>query len=128
MYRALTGSITQCNCKWATNPKSIPTPITQPEVYVINMTVCLLWATELFGSHRGFLTPMFQAFHPRGLTVPFLLCPTHIIYIYFYVLNRETSIGRRQKYKLTTHSSTLMMNDHIHAHTQYVDVHVHMQC
>ena len=60
---------------------------------------------------------MFQAFHLRGLTVPFLLCPTHIIYIYFYVLNCETSIGRRPKYELTTNSSTLMMNDHIHAHT-----------
>ena len=73
--------------------------------------------TELFKSHRGSLTPMFQAFHLRGLTTPFLLHPTHIIYIYFYVLNRETSIGRRPKYELTTHSSTLMMNDHIHAHT-----------
>ena len=72
---------------------------------------------ELFGSHRGSLTPMFQAFHLRGLTVPFLLRPTHINYIYFYVLNRETFIGRRPKYELTTHSSTLMMNDHIHAHT-----------
>ena len=49
--------------------------------------------------------------------VPFLLRPTHIIYIYFYVLNRETSIGHRPKYELTTHSSTLMMNAHIHAHT-----------
>ena len=73
--------------------------------------------TELFGSHCGSLTPMFLAFHLRGLTVPFLLCPTHIIYIYFYVLNRETSIRRRPKYEFTTHSSTLMMNDHIHAHT-----------
>ena len=60
---------------------------------------------------------MFQAFHLRGLTVPFLLRPTHIIYIYFYVLNHKTSIGRRPKYELTTHSSTLMMNDHIHTHT-----------
>ena len=48
--------------------------------------------TELFGSHRGSLTPMFQAFHLRGLTIPFLLYPTHIIYISFYVLNRETFI------------------------------------
>ena len=100
-----------------TNLKSIPTPITQPEVYVINITVCLFWATELFGSHRGSLIPIFQAFHLRGLTVPFLVRLTHIIYIYFYVLNRETSIGRRPKYELTTHLSTLMMNDHIHAHT-----------
>ena len=60
---------------------------------------------------------MFQAFHMRRLTVPFLLYQTHIIYIYFYVLNRETSIGRRPKYELTTHSSILMMNAHIHAHT-----------
>ena len=81
------------------------------------MTVCLLWATELFESQRGSLTNMFQAFHLKGLTVSFLLRPTHIIYIYFYVLNRETSIGRRPKYELTAHSSTPMMNAHIHAHT-----------
>ena len=86
--------------------------------------------TELFGSHRGSFTPMFQAFHLRGLTVPFLLRPTHINYIYFYVLNREIFIGRHSKYKLTTHSSTLMMNDHIHAHTPHsstlmMDDHIH---
>ena len=59
---------TQCKCQWATNPKSIPTPITQPEVYVITMTVCLLWATELFGSHHGSLTLMLQNFsnHTAG--------------------------------------------------------------
>ena len=73
--------------------------------------------TELFGSHRGSLIPMLQAFHLRRLTVPFLLHPTHIVYIYFYVLNRETSIRCRPKYELITHSSTLMMNAHIHAHT-----------
>ena len=86
---------TQCKCQWTTNPKSIPTHITQLKVYVITMTVCLLWATELFGLRRGSLTPMFQAFHFRGLTIPFLLYPTHIIYISFYVLNRETFIGHR---------------------------------
>ena len=69
------------------NRQPIPTPITQPEIYVINMTVYLLWATELFGSHCGSLTPMFQAFHLRGLTAPFLLRPTHIYFIslFFYV-------------------------------------------
>ena len=107
---------TQCKCQWVTNPKSIPTLITQLEVYVITMTVCLLWATELFGSHHESLTPMFQAFHLRGLTVP-SGSAQHIIYIYFYVLNLETSIGRHPKYELTTHSSTPMMNAHIHAHT-----------
>ena len=117
MYRALTGSITQCKCQWATNPKSIPTPITQPKVYVINMTVCLLWAIELFESHRESLTSMLQAFHLRGLTVPFLLRPTHINYISLYALNHESFIGRHPKYELTTHSSTLMMDGHSHAHT-----------
>ena len=73
--------------------------------------------TERFESHRWSLTLMFQAFHLRGLTVPFLLRPTHLIYISFYVLNREIFIGRCPKYELTTHSSTMMMDDHIHAHT-----------
>ena len=117
MYRALTCSITQCKCQWATNPKSIPTPITQPNVYVINMTVCLLWETKLFRSHRGSLTSMFQAFHLRGLTVPFLLHPTHINNISLYGLNHESFIGRHTKYELTTHSSTLMIDGHTHAHT-----------
>ena len=63
---------TQCKCQWATNPESIPTPITQPRVYVINMTMCLLWATELFGSHCGSLTPMLHNFldHTAGLLHP----------------------------------------------------------
>ena len=56
-------------------------------------------------------------FSPKGVNGPLFLCPTHIIYIYFYVLNLEISIGRRPKYELTTHSSTLMMNDQIHVHT-----------
>ena len=73
--------------------------------------------TELFGSHHGSLTPMFRAFHLRGLITPFFLRPTHIIYVSFYALNRETLIGRHPKYELTTHSSTLMMDDHTHPHT-----------
>ena len=125
---------TQCKCQWATNPKSISFPITQPEVYAINMTVCLLWATklfrltprvsythtELFRSHCRSLIPMFQAFQLRGLTVSFLLRPTHLIYISFYVLNCETFIRRHPKYELTTHSSTMMMDDPIHAHTRNI--------
>ena len=73
--------------------------------------------TKLLGSHPQSLTPMFHAFHLRGLMVPFLLRPTHIIYISFYGLNRETFIGRHPKYELTTHSSTMMMDDPTHAHT-----------
>ena len=105
---------TQCKCQWATNLESIPTPITQLEVYVLIM--CLILGNITFQiTPCGSLTPMFQAFHLRGLTVPFLLCPTHINYISLYVLNRESFIGRRPKYELTTHSSTLMMDDHTHA-------------
>ena len=77
--------------------------------------------TELFRSHRGFLTPMFQAFHLRGLTTPFLLRLTHINYISLHDLNHESFIERRLKVELTTHSSSLMMDDHTHAHT-------HMSC
>ena len=108
---------TQCKCQWATNLESIPTPITQLEVYVITMTMCLLWATEFFGLHYGSLTPMFQDFHLRGLTTPFLLRPTHPNYILLYDLNHESFIGRHPKYELTTYSSTLMMDDYTHAHT-----------
>ena len=73
--------------------------------------------TQLFISHRGSLTPMFQDFHLRGLTVPLLLCLKHIIYIYFYALKHETFVGCCPKYKLTTHSSTMIMDDPTHAHT-----------
>ena len=82
-----------CKCQWATNPESIPTPITKLEVYVL--IVCLIWVTELFGLHCGSLTPIhnfwlsvdllhpkFQAFHLRRLTAPFLLRPTHINFIF----------------------------------------------
>ena len=103
--------------------------VSNTHVLVINMIVCLLWTTKLFESHRGSLTPMFQAFHLRGVKVPFLLCPTHIIYISFYVLNRETFIGRRPMYELTTHSSIMMMDDHTHAHTPMsYDDRASMQC
>ena len=79
--------------------------------------------TPLLHPYRTFritpasLTPMFQAFHLRGLTTPFLLHPTRINYISLYDLNHESFIRRRLKYELTTHSSTLMMDDHTHAHT-----------
>ena len=89
---------TQCKCQWATNPESIPTPITQLEVYEITMIVCLLYAIELFGSHHGSLTPMLHnfldhtasLFYPcsriftKGLTVPFLLRPTHYLYLFLW--------------------------------------------
>ena len=95
------------------------------------MIVCLICATKFFGLHHrsltpiqnfsdhtmGLLHPMFQAFHLRGLTTTFLLRPTYNNYISLYVLIRESFIGRQPKYEFTTHSSTLMMDDHTHAHT-----------
>ena len=60
---------------------------------------------------------MFQAFHLRGLMTLFLLRLTHINYILIYTLNCESFIRRHPKYELTTHSPTLMMDDHTHAHT-----------
>ena len=73
--------------------------------------------TKLFGSHHGSLTPMLHAFPLRGLMTLFLLRLTHINYITLYDLNHESFIGRHPKCELTTHSSTLMMDDHTHAHT-----------
>ena len=72
---------------------------------------------KLFGWHHGSLTPMLHAFPLRGLTTLFLLPLTHINYITLYDLNHESFIGRHPKYELTIHSSTLMMDDHTHAHT-----------
>ena len=95
---------TQCKCQWATNPESIPTPITQPEVYVINMTVCLLWVIELFESHHGSLTPMLQnfldhmrvsythvpGFSPEGVNSPLLAPPnTHYLYLFLCFKSRD---------------------------------------
>ena len=60
---------------------------------------------------------MFYAFHMRGLMAPFLLCPHTLSIFHILCLNRETLIGRCPKYELTTHSSTLMINAYIHAHT-----------
>ena len=118
--------------KWATNPESISDYYhttrslcdNHNRVYSLGNRTFQLMALvsytniELFGSHRWSLTPMFQAFHLTGLKTPFLLHPTHINYIsLFLCLNRETLIRRRPKYELTTHSSTLMIDNHTHAHT-----------
>ena len=40
----------------------------------------------------GSLTPILQASHLRGLTAPFLLCPTHFNYSSFPVSNYESSL------------------------------------
>ena len=81
--------------------------------------------TELFRSHRGSLAPMFKAFHPRGLVVPFLLCPTHIIYIYTTV---SLDFGRCPISELTTHSPRMENNSTMNPHPTRRDVTVHMKC
>ena len=49
---------TQCKYQWATNPESIPTPITQLEVYVITITVCILFGKKSFSDYTaGLLHP-----------------------------------------------------------------------
>ena len=42
------------------------------------------------GSLPGFITPTLQASHLRGLTTPFLLCPTHFNYSSFPDSNYES--------------------------------------
>ena len=108
---------THYKCQLATNPELIPTPITQLEVYVLIM--CLIFGNINFGSHRGSLTPkqnflahiasllhpyrifssrggsltpMFQAFHLRGLTTPFLLRLTHINFIIIFFIYTTVSL------------------------------------
>ena len=45
------------------------------------------------------------------------------------ILGRHTFIGCRPKYELTTHSSTMIMDDHTHAHTPMsCDDRASMQC
>ena len=53
------------------------------------------------------------AFFTRGGIYPFLLCPTHVLFI---LCNHETHFGRCPITELTTHSLR-MMNDHNHSHT-----------
>ena len=49
---------TQCKCQWATNPESIPTPITQLEVYVITIIVGILFGQHIFSDYTvGLLHP-----------------------------------------------------------------------
>ena len=65
-------------------------------------TAGLLHLYRNFGSCRGSLTPMFQAFHLRGLMAPFLLRPTHINFFSFYDLNYESLLDIVPK-KNSTH-------------------------
>ena len=80
------------------------------------ITYVLFLVTDLFGSHYGSLTPNVPGFSPKKNNGPLLATPTHINYISLYDLNRKSFIGHGSKYWLTTHSSTLMMDDHTHAH------------
>ena len=62
---------TQCKCQWATNPESIPTPITQLEVYVITITVCIIFGQQSFSDYTaGFLHPYRTLGSRRGCFAP----------------------------------------------------------
>ena len=93
-----------CKCQWATNPESIPTPITQLEVYVL--IVCLILGNQNFSANTaGLLHPyitfritpqvsythhrtfriiprvsytQIPGFSPEEINDSFLLRPTHI--------------------------------------------------
>ena len=101
---------TQCKCQWEINTELVPTPISQPVVYVIfiylfrvflgnrtfrGLTAGLLHPPTFFG-----LSPVdtlsnqvFQAFHLRGVSIPYLLRPTH--FIFHFCLTLWNSIGLR---------------------------------
>ena len=74
-----------------------------PDSYHTTLSLCDKYdRVSSFGNRTFRLTPRVSythvpGFHLRGLTVPFLLRPIHIIYISFYVLNRDTFIGCRPK-------------------------------
>ena len=69
-----------------------------------------------FGQHKFWLTPRsltpIQNFGSRRGSFTLMLN-----FISLYALTRESFIGCCPTYELTTHSSTLMMDDHTHAHT-----------
>ena len=106
---------TKCKCQWATHPESIPTPITKLEVYVI--TVCLFLGNRTFRITPWVSYTHVPGFSPKRINDPLLALPNTRNYILLYALNHESYFGRCLKYELTTHSSTLMMDDHTDAHT-----------
>ena len=89
-------------------------------------TVGFLHLYRNFDSCRGSLTPMFQAFHLRGLTTSFLLRPTHINYFSFYDLNYESLLDVVPKTN-STHIHQRVVNNHtMHPHPTLRDATVHM--
>ena len=93
--------------------------------------VCLFWATELFGLHRRSLTPfdIFMGFNKwilyltnvpgfshDGVTVP-SCSAQHTLFIFLFILETVRHIlDVFQSTSSLTHSSTMIMDDHTHAH------------
>ena len=66
----------QCNCQWTTNPESIPTHITQLEVYVL--IVCPILGNRTFRITPRVSYTHILGFSPKGINGPFLAPPdTH---------------------------------------------------
>ena len=108
IYRAFVSSlIPNAMCQWVTNPESYHstlglsdkhdrvfhfgqqnfwlTPrVSYTHTEILAHATGLLHPYRNFGSCRRSLTPMFQAFHLRGLTTPFLLRSLHNNCFSFY--------------------------------------------
>ena len=67
---------TQCKCQWEINPKSIPTPITQLEVYVL--IVCLIFDNITFWITSRVSYTHVPGFSPEGINGSLIALPnTH---------------------------------------------------
>ena len=141
IYRAFVGSpIPNAICQWVTNPQVNPNSYhltlglsdKYDHVFYFGQhnfsayTAGFLHPYRSFGSCRGSLTPMFQAFHLRGLTTPFLLLPSHINYLSSYDLELWVFIGRGPKDKLNPHSPRVVNHHTVYPHLTRRDVTVHM--
>ena len=92
--------------QYRVSPDSHLTTRSLCDIYLI--VSCLFGQQNFSGSHRGSLTPSdifraftggyvvkpgFQVFHPRGVSIPYLLRPTH--FIFHFRLTLWNSIGLR---------------------------------
>ena len=104
---------TQCKCQWEINIESVPTPISQPVVYVIFIYLFIYLFRVFLGNRtfRGLTTvsytlrhfsgfhrwirclTKFSGFSPEGVSIPYLLRPTH--FIFHFRLTLWNSIGLR---------------------------------
>ena len=73
------------------NSGSLPGSLIPSQKFLITPRVSYTH-TGPFGYYRGSPSPYIQVSHLRGLTTPFLLCPTHLNYSSFSDSNYESSL------------------------------------